>query len=153
MQKFTEDKKQLSQTENINCDCICVSGFWTPTIHLTSQSGNKTKFNEEIDAFVPGQSKQQETTLGSANGIFSLEETIKMAFENGFQISKKITNNENKISMPSVVEKKFTNHDKFWCVPLPKGKNYKKIFRFSKMMSRVRYRNSFKGRLQINRTC
>ncbi len=128
--KISEDKKQLSQIENINCDCICVSGFWTPTIHLASQSGNKTKFNEKIDAFVPGQSKQQETTLGSANGIFSLEETIKMAFESGFQLSKKITNNENKISMPSVVEKKFTNHDKFWCVPLPKGKNYKRFLDF-----------------------
>ena len=128
--KISEDKKQLSQTENINCDCICVSGFWTPTIHLASQSGNKTKFNEEIDTFVTGQSKQQETTLGSANGIFSLEETIKMAFESGFQLSKKITNNENKISMPSVVEKKFTNHDKFWCVPLPKGKNYKRFLDF-----------------------
>jgi len=127
---ISEDKKQLSQIENINCDCICVSGFWTPTIHLASQSGNKTKFNEEIDTFVPGQSKQQETTLGSANGIFSLEETIKMAFESGFQLSKKITNNENKISMPSVVEKKFTNHDKFWCVPLPKGKNYKRFLDF-----------------------
>ena len=128
--KISEDKKQLSQIENINCDCICVSGFWIPTIHLASQSGNKTKFNEEIDTFVPGQSKQQETTLGSANGIFSLEETIKMAFESGFQLSKKITNNENKISMPSVVEKKFTNHDKFWCVPLPKGKNYKRFLDF-----------------------
>ena len=38
--------------------------------------GNKTKFNEEIDAFVPGKSKQNETTVGSANGIFSLEKTI-----------------------------------------------------------------------------
>ena len=40
--KISDDKKQLSQIENINCDCICVSGFWTPTIHLASQSCNKT---------------------------------------------------------------------------------------------------------------
>ena len=60
----------MSKIENIECDCICVSGFWTPTIHLASQSGNKTKFNEEIDAFVPGKSKQNETTLGAANGVF-----------------------------------------------------------------------------------
>ena len=72
---ISEDKKQLGKIENIQCDCICVSGFWTPTIHLASQSGNKTKFNEDIDAFVPGESKQKETTLGAANGIFSLEET------------------------------------------------------------------------------
>jgi len=128
--KISEDKKQLSQIENINCDCICVSGFWTPTIHLASQSGNKTKFNEDIDAFVPGQSKQNETVLGSAKGIFTLEETLKTSFEKGSELSKKITNKENNISLPSVVEKKYTNHDKFWCVPLPEGKNYKRFLDF-----------------------
>ena len=51
--KISDDKEQLGTIENIKCDCICVSGFWTPTIHLASQSGNKTKFNEDIDAFVP----------------------------------------------------------------------------------------------------
>ena len=75
--KISEDKKKLGQIENVNCDCICVSGFWTPTIHLASQSGNKTKFNKEIDAFVPGHSKQEETTVGSANGIFTLDGNFK----------------------------------------------------------------------------
>ena len=128
--KISEDKKQLSQIESISCDCICVSGFWTPTIHLASQSGNKTKFNEDIDAFIPGQSKQNETVLGSAKGIFTLEETLKTSFEKGSELSKKITNKENNISLPSVVEKKYTNHDKFWCVPLPEGKNYKRFLDF-----------------------
>ena len=99
--KISEDKKDLGKIENINCDCICVSGFWTPTIHLASQSGNKTKFNKEIDAFLPSQSKQEETTLGSANGIFTLEETLKTSFEAGHELSKKITNNDNKVPMPS----------------------------------------------------
>ena len=128
--KISDDKKQLSQIENISCDCICVSGFWTPTIHLASQSGNKTKFNEDIDAFIPGQSKQNETVLGSAKGIFTLEETLKTSFEKGSELSKKITNKENNISLPSVVEKKHSNHDKFWCVPLPEGKNYKRFLDF-----------------------
>jgi sarcosine oxidase subunit alpha len=56
--KISDDKEQLGTIENIKCDCICVSGFWTPTIHLASQSGNKTQFNEEIDAFVPGESNK-----------------------------------------------------------------------------------------------
>ena len=128
--KISDDKKELSQIENFNCDCICVSGFWTPTIHLASQSGNKTKFNEDIDAFIPGQSKQNETVLGSAKGIFTLEETLRTSFEKGNELSKKITNKENKISLPSIVEKKYTNHDKFCCVPLPKGKNYKRFLDF-----------------------
>ncbi len=127
---ISENKKDLGKIENITCDCICVSGFWTPTIHLTSQSGNKTKFNEEIDAFVPGKSKQNETTVGSANGIFSLEKTLTTAFEKGHEISKKITNKDNKISVPKVSEKNFTQHDKFWCVPLPRGKKYKRFLDF-----------------------
>ena len=72
---YSEDKKQLGKIENIKCDCICVSGFWTPTIHLASQSGNKTKFNKDIDAFVPEKSKQNEKTIGAANGIYTLDET------------------------------------------------------------------------------
>ena len=128
--KISDDKKNLGPIESVNCDCICVSGFWTPTIHLASQSGNKTVFNKDIDAFVPGQSKQNETTVGAANGTFTLEETLKDSFNAGYNLSKKITNNNNKVSIPSVVEKKSTQHDKFWCVPLPKGKNYKRFLDF-----------------------
>ena len=128
--KISDDKKELFNIENIECDCICVSGFWTPSIHLASQSGNKSKFNEKIDAFVPDKSKQKENTIGSANGIFTLEETIKDAFDKGFDVSNKITEKNNKVSVPTVVEKKSTDHDKFWCVPLPKGKSYKRFLDF-----------------------
>ena len=128
--KISDDKKVLGIIENIDCDCICVSGFWTPTIHLASQSGAKTKFNKDIDAFVPDKSKQKEITVGSANGIYTLEETLKTSFEAGYQLSKKITSIDNKVSVPSVVEKKSEEHDKFWCVPLPKGKNYKRFLDF-----------------------
>ncbi len=128
--KISEDKTNLGKIENIVCDCICVSGFWTPTIHLASQSGGKTKFNEDIDAFIPSQSKQNETTVGSANGIFNLNDTLKNSFETGYELSKKITSKENKLSVPAVVEKKNSKHDKFWCVPLPKGKKYKRFLDF-----------------------
>ena len=128
--KISDDKNELGTLETIDCDCICVSGFWTPTIHLASQSGNKTTFNKDIDAFVPGLSKQNETTLGAANGTFTLEETLKSSFETGYELSKKITNNDNKTSSPTVMEKKSTTHDKFWCVPLPKGKTYKRFLDF-----------------------
>ena len=127
---ISEDKKHLSKIENIECDSICVSGFWTPTIHLASQSGNKTIFDEEIDAFIPNKPKQKETTLGSAKGIFALEKTLITSFEKGYELSKQITNKDNKISVPVVVEKKSSKHDKFWCVPLPEGKNYKRFLDF-----------------------
>tara|TARA_Y100000590_G_scaffold373327_1_gene436944 strand:+ start:573 stop:3569 length:2997 start_codon:yes stop_codon:yes gene_type:complete len=128
--KISDDKTKISEIENIKCDCICVSGFWTPSIHLASQSGNKTKFSEQIDAFVPNQKKQKESTLGSANGIFTLEETLQTSFEKGNELSKQFTINDKKISAPAVIEKKTSQHDKFWCVPLPKGKKYKRFLDF-----------------------
>jgi len=56
-----------------------------------------SKFNEKIDAFVQDKSKQKENTIGSANGIFTLEETIKDAFDKGFDVSNKITEKNNKV--------------------------------------------------------
>ena len=127
---ISEDKLQLSNVRNIECDCICVSGFWTQTIHLASQSGSKTQFNKDIDAFIPSNSKQNETTVGAANGVFNLNETLNKSFEVGYNLSKKITQKDNKLSVPSVVEKSNSKHDKFWCVPLPKGKKYKRFLDF-----------------------
>ena len=84
---------------------------------------------------MPGTSKQNEITLGAANGVFTLQETLQSSFVAGQDLSKKITNNDNKISFPNVVEKKSSQHDKFWCVPLPEGKNYKRFLDFQNDVS------------------
>ena len=101
-----------------------------PTVHLASQSGNKLKFDEKIDAFIPDKSKQNEKTIGAANGSFTLQETIESGFKTGSELSSKITdkNNENKI--PTVTETKYNVHDKFWCMPLPKNENPKRFVDF-----------------------
>jgi len=33
--KLNNDKSGYENLENISCDCICVSGNWTPTVHLS----------------------------------------------------------------------------------------------------------------------
>jgi len=128
--KLSKDKKSFENTEIINCDCICVSGFWTPTVHLASQSGNKLKYDENIDAFIPDKSKQNERTIGAANGSFTLQKTIESGFKTGSELSSKITdkNTENKI--PTVTETNYNAHDKFWCMPLPKNENPKRFVDF-----------------------
>ena len=70
------------------CDCIWVSGKWTPTVHLSSQSGNKLKFDEKVNSFIPNQSKQNESTVGSANGSFTLKKSLNEGFEKGYDLSK-----------------------------------------------------------------
>ncbi len=128
--KLDKDKIDFENTEQIDCDSICVSGFWTPTVHLASQSGNKLKFNDSIDAFVPDKSKQNEHSLGAANGTFTLQDTLKNSFNTGSEVSKSITKKDEKIQIPNTNERKYSTHDKFWCSPLPKGKNYKRFVDF-----------------------
>jgi len=128
--KLNKNKDSFENIETINCDCICVSGFWTPTVHLASQSGNKLKFSEKIDAFIPDKSKQKERSIGASNGSFTLKETIESGFKLGSEVSKNITKKDEQVQIPKSNEPKYSSHDKFWCSPLPKGKNYKRFVDF-----------------------
>ncbi len=133
--KLNKDKNSFEKIETVDCDCICVSGFWTPSVHLASQSGNKLKYEEKIDAFIPDKKKQHETSVGAANGSFTLEESLKHGFENGSNLSTKITETKTEISIPKVNEKKYGAHDKFWCMPLPKNENPKRFVDFQNDVS------------------
>ncbi|MDA0377664.1 MAG: sarcosine oxidase subunit alpha family protein, partial [Proteobacteria bacterium] len=84
----------------------------------------------KIDAFVPGKAKQNEKSIGAANGTFTLKETIENGFKIGSETSSKITKQNNSITIPKSNEIIHNPHDKFWCVPLPKSKNYKRFVDF-----------------------
>jgi len=128
--KLNGDKTGYENLENISCDCICLSGNWTPTVHLSSQSGNKLKFDENINAFIPNQSRQNESTVGSAKGSFTLKQTLEDGFNKGYELSKKINGQNLKTSAPISNERNYGPNDKFWCMPLPKNKNYKRCVDF-----------------------
>ena len=128
--KLNKEKSGYENLESISCDCVCVSGNWTPTVHLSSQSGNKLKFDENVNAFIPNQSKQNESTIGSANGSFTLKRTLEEGFIKGNILSKKITGKDLKTSAPISNERNYGEQDKFWCMPLPKNKYYKRCVDF-----------------------
>jgi len=128
--QLNEEKSGYENLENVSCDCICVSGNWTPTVHLSSQSGNKLKFDEKVNAFIPSQPKQNESTIGSANGSFTLKKSLEEGFNKGFDLSKKVSGKDSKISIPTSNERNYGPQDKFWCMPLPKNKKYKRCVDF-----------------------
>ena len=128
--KLSNDRSGYENLENIPCDCICISGNWTPTVHLSSQSGNKLKFDEIISAFIPNQSRQNETAAGSSNGSFTLKKSLEDGFYKGFEVSNKLTKKNIKSDPPSSNEKNYGKHEKFWCMPLPKNKDYKRCVDF-----------------------
>jgi len=128
--KLNKDKSSYERLEKIVCDCICVSGNWTPTVHLSSQSGNNLKFDEKVNAFIPNHSKQNESTIGSANGTYTLKKSLEEGFNKGFDLSKKITGTDLKSLIPTSNERSYGQQDKFWCMPLPKNKKYKRCVDF-----------------------
>jgi heterotetrameric sarcosine oxidase alpha subunit len=128
--KLNTEKNDYENLEDISCDCICVSGNWTPTVHLSSQSGNKLKFDDQINAFIPNHSRQNESTIGSASGSYLLNKNLEQGFKKGYDLSKKITKSDLKTPTPTSNEKVYGQQDKFWCMPLPNNKHYKRCVDF-----------------------
>ena len=50
------------------CDLLCVSGGFTPSVHLYSQAGGKLAFREDIQSLVPRAEVAGMTVVGAANG-------------------------------------------------------------------------------------
>ena len=57
----------------IPCDALLMSGGWTPSVHLFSQSRGRLVFDEARQTFRPGASAQRERSAGACNATFDLE--------------------------------------------------------------------------------
>ncbi len=60
----------------ITCDALLMSGGWTPSVHLFSQSRGKLVFDERLQVFKPGASAQRERSAGACNAALGLAETF-----------------------------------------------------------------------------
>jgi sarcosine oxidase subunit alpha len=67
---------RLGKRLTLACDCVGLSGGWTPAVHLFSQSRGKLDFKDSIDAFVPGASVQAERSAGACNGAYDLADCL-----------------------------------------------------------------------------
>ncbi len=59
-------------TQRIACDLLAMSGGWTPTTHLFSQSRGTLKYDPQICGFVAEKPAQNTICVGAAGGDFSL---------------------------------------------------------------------------------
>src|SRR5271166_5354440 len=57
----------------VACDALLMSGGWTPSVHLFSQSRGRLVFDEARQSFKPGASAQRERSVGACNATFDLE--------------------------------------------------------------------------------
>ena len=66
------DGKVHGDHRTLACDCVGMSGGWTPSVHMFSQSRGKLVYDAERDFFVPGTSVQAERSAGACRGTFDL---------------------------------------------------------------------------------
>ncbi len=58
------------------CDALLMSGGWTPSVHLFSQSRGKLAYDRDLEVFRPGTSVQRERSAGACNAVFGLSDAL-----------------------------------------------------------------------------
>ena len=76
MQLSKDGQKVIGSKISIKCDCLGISGGWTPAVHLFTQSGGKLKFRDEDQVFIPNKYPSDQISIGSCNGDFTLDEIL-----------------------------------------------------------------------------
>jgi sarcosine oxidase, subunit alpha len=62
--------------ERIECDAVLMSGGFTPSVHLFSQSRGKLQWNDQLLAFIPGVAAERTHCAGACRGIYALDEVL-----------------------------------------------------------------------------
>jgi sarcosine oxidase subunit alpha len=62
--------------QKFNVDVVLMSGGFTPSVHLFSQSRGKLDWSDTLKCFVPGKSAENERSAGACRGIYDLEDAL-----------------------------------------------------------------------------
>ncbi len=66
----------LSAAQTQPCDVVLVSGGFTPSVHLHSQSRGKLLWSESLQAFLPGAAAERARSAGACRGVFELAAVV-----------------------------------------------------------------------------
>ena len=75
------------EAEWLACDALLMSGGWTPSVHLYSQSRGKVVWHEDRQMFLPGKSVQAERSAGACKGVFALADVLAEGHRAGAEAS------------------------------------------------------------------
>ena len=67
----------IKKVETIPCDQVLMSGGWSPIVHLLSHRSVRPIWDSENLCFLPGDTKENISMIGSARGIWNKEDCIK----------------------------------------------------------------------------
>ncbi|HUL18331.1 MAG TPA: sarcosine oxidase subunit alpha family protein [Steroidobacteraceae bacterium] len=68
---------ELSQRQTQPCDLVLMSGGFTPSVHLHSQSRGRLTWSAPLQAFIPGAAAERARSAGACRGVFALQEVLE----------------------------------------------------------------------------
>ncbi len=114
-------------SQRLDCDLLAMSNGWAPALHLFSQSGGKTAWDAERHIFVPGDSKQAESSVGSAQGSFALKTCLEEGSKAGAEAATNAGFSAQALVVPATVELQETLYEPLWEAPDPVSGHPKKF--------------------------
>ena len=68
--------ENIEKFETLNCDQVLLSGGWSPAVHLLSHRGVKPKWSYENACFLPNDTKENITMIGSSRGLWNKDDCV-----------------------------------------------------------------------------
>jgi sarcosine oxidase subunit alpha len=67
---------RVRAARRFRCDTVLMSGGFTPSVHLFSQSRGKLQWSEALQAFLPGEPAEVSHSAGACRGLYELAEVL-----------------------------------------------------------------------------
>jgi sarcosine oxidase subunit alpha len=70
--RLDAQRRPIGASQRFDCDLLLMSGGFTPSVHLHSQSRGKLAWDEHVQGYVPAQAAERTRSAGACRGVFSL---------------------------------------------------------------------------------
>ena len=111
-------------SEIIECDCIAVSGGWSPNVQLHSMVGGKPQYAEDQLCFVPGTMPAEYLSAGACTGSFALQDCLQQGVEIGVAAAQAAGFTSAALPAPTAGADTLPATEAMWQVPKGKGKQF-----------------------------
>ncbi|MCL4156290.1 UNVERIFIED_CONTAM: hypothetical protein GTU68_010247 [Idotea baltica] len=92
---------RTSVSRTIECNVAGISGGWSPVVNLTSHRGVKPVWNEALDCFLPGKTREPITVCGSAAGLWNEDDCAQSGASAGAEVARALGANAPAIERPT----------------------------------------------------
>lgn len=66
----------VGAAQSINCDCVLMSGGWTPSLHLFSHTKSSLDWDSENQVFLPGKKSEDCFIAGAGRGLWGVSKVL-----------------------------------------------------------------------------